>query len=407
MVFARGHSRGNIRVHPLGRGKENLVDIEKPEWLLEIEGIFDTLNEGVLVSDDCHNILYINSSLEDMVGMRSGDMVGFSAANFYTPSELEVMERQIEISDRVGRTRYEFVLPQKDGSRLPVIISTRRQEDPEGRWFSIVTFIDISDQKRAEAKLREANERLEHRAHEIEEDLALAARVQQSLAPKSIVWGGMRIDTYYHPVRTIGGDFGLVNPTDDGHLDLLVCDVSGHGIGSALVANRLYTEVLTEFANNSSLGEAMRNLNGFVMSRIGGSAFMFTMAAARIERNGKGMIFAGAGHPPAMVVTPGREPRLLESMNMVLGALPDAVGGEPDLVVPLERGDRVVLYTDGFTEVFDTQGEMLGIPGVQKIVREAALLPFSEMKHEILHQVTEWRDGPASDDMSLVLLEVL
>jgi hypothetical protein len=50
---------------------------------------------------------------------------------------------------------------------------------------------------------------------------------------------------------------------------------------------------------------------------------------------------------------------------------------------------------------------MLGIPGVQKIVREAALLPFSEMKHEILHQVTEWRDGPASDDMSLVLLEVL
>ncbi len=106
--------------------------------------------------------------------------------------------------------------------------------------------------------------------------------MQQSLAPKSIVWGGMRIDTYFHPVRTIGGDFGLVNPTDDDHLDLLVCDVSGHGIGSALVANRLYTEVLAEFANNTSLSEAMRSLNSFVMSRIGGTAFMFTMAAAAV-----------------------------------------------------------------------------------------------------------------------------
>ncbi len=92
---------------------------------------------------------------------------------------------------------------------------------------------------------------------------------------------------------------------------------------------------------------------------------------------------------------------------MVLGALPNAVGDEADLVVPLERGDRVVLYTDGFTEVFDSQSEMLGIPGVQKIVREAALLPFSEMKHEILNRITEWREGPPSDDMSLVLLEVL
>ncbi len=142
-----------------------------------------------------------------------------------------------------ARTRFEFFLPQKDGTRLPVIISTRRQEDPEGRQFSIVTFTDISDQKRAEAKLREANTALEERQREIEEDLALAARVQQSLAPKSIVWGGLRIDTYFHPVRTIGGDFGLVNPVGNDRLDLLVCDVSGHGIGSALVANRLYTEV--------------------------------------------------------------------------------------------------------------------------------------------------------------------
>jgi phosphoserine phosphatase RsbU/P len=406
-VSVYGSSSGGTAKRALRQRKERPVHIEKPEWLLEAEGIFDSLNEGVLISDDCHDILYVNSALEEMIGLRSDEVVGFNSAKFYTSAELEIIEQQIELSEQVGRTRFEFVLPQKDGSRMPVIISTRRQEDPEGRQFSIVTFIDISDQKRAELKLREANVRLQERQREIEEDLALAARVQQSLAPKSIVWGGMHIDTYFHPVRTIGGDFGLVNPVDDDHLDLLVCDVSGHGIGSALVANRLYTEVLAEFANNGSLGEAMNSLNRFVMRSIGGSAFMFTMAAARFDRDGRIMTFAGAGHPPAMVVTPGHEPRLLESLHMVLGALPDAVGDEPDTVVPLQAGDRFMLYTDGLTEVFDSSGEMLGISGVQKILREAALLPFSEMRQEIISRVAEWRDGPPADDMSLVLLEVL
>jgi serine phosphatase RsbU (regulator of sigma subunit) len=67
----------------------------------------------------------------------------------------------------------------------------------------------------------------------------------------------------------------------------------------------------------------------------------------------------------------------------------------------------VVLYTDGISEVFDASGEMLGTEGVQKIVRETAALPLAEMKQGILDRVTEWRDGAPTDDMSLVLLEVL
>ena len=77
------------------------------------------------------------------------------------------------------------------------------------------------------------------------------------------------------------------------------------------------------------------------------------------------------------------------------------------LDVDLDRGDRVVLYTDGMTDVFDARGEMLGVPGVQKFVGETSLLPFAEMKQGILDRVAAWREGPASDDVSLVLVEVL
>lgn len=381
-------------------------DFERPEWVEQMQDVLETLNEGVMIADDCHRIVFVNSGFMRMTGMTAEELVGLDGQHFYTPEEWNFLEQQIEKATRDGHHRYEFVVPRKDGSRLPVIISTRSLEDPDGREFGIVSFTDISEQKNAQAQLREANKQLQERQKEIEEDLALAARVQQSLAPKSLSWGGVRVEAYYHPVRSIGGDFGLVSPVDGDHLNLLVCDVSGHGIGSALVANRIYSETITQLRNGTPLPDMLRSLNRFVMQNIGSSVFFFTLAAARIDRDARRMVFAGAGHPPAMIARRGEDPRLLESRSMVLGAVADAVDPEATLDVDLDPGDRVVLYTDGITDVFNSSGEMLGVEGVQKIVRETSELPFGEMKKAILNRVAEWREGPSTDDVSLVLVEV-
>lgn len=381
------------------------MDIEKPEWLQQVEGVLETLNEGVIVSDDCAHILFANSNFLEMTGMSRDEIVGVETVSFFTPEEWSVISVQRERARELGHHRFEFILPRKDGSRLPVIISSRSIEDPDGCRFGIVTFTDISEQKRAEDELRKANTQLEERQKEIEEDLVLAARVQQSLAPESLVWGGMNVEAYFHAVRTIGGDFGLVTPHDD-HLNLLVADVSGHGIGSALVANRIYTETVAQFRAAVPLGDVLRHMNRFVMENIGSSVFFFTVAIARIDRGGRRMFFAGAGHPPAMVVTPGQAPRLLESRSMVLGTLPEAVDREAALEVDLQKGDRVVLYSDGITDVFNSHGDMLGVPGIAKFVHETALLPFSKMKQGILDRVEAWREGPPPDDVSMVLVEV-
>ena len=123
---------------------------------MQMEGLLESLNEGVIISDDCHRIVFANSNFEEMIGAPSEELIGRESSHFYTPVESEFISRQIERSAQRKRNRFEFVLPLKDGSRLPVIISSRTIEDPDGREFAIVTFTDISEQKSAEAQLRDS-----------------------------------------------------------------------------------------------------------------------------------------------------------------------------------------------------------------------------------------------------------
>jgi len=379
--------------------------MDKPEWLMQMETVLEVLNEGVVIADDSHRILFANSRFVDMTGIPRQDLIGFAPSCFYSSQEMEFLRQQIDVAFRAGHNRYAFVLPRKGGGRLPVIISSRTLQN-SGSRFGIVTFTDISEQVRAEQELRSANVALQKRQMEIDEDLRLAARVQNSLAPRSLVWDTMSVDAFYHPVHSIGGDFALVNSTDHEHLSLLVCDVSGHGIGSALVANRIYSETTTHLRSGMPFLDMFGELNRFLIEDIAGSGMFVTLAAARIDVDRRRMVFAGAGHPPAMVARRGQNPVLLESRSMILGALPDAVDLTSSLEVQLEPDDRILLYTDGITEVFNSRGEMLGIAGVQEIVRQTSSLPAREMKQGILDRVAAWREGPPTDDVSLMLVHV-
>jgi len=375
------------------------------EWLDGVVGILESLNQGVLINNDCGEVVFANALYLKMVGKSADDVIGSKVTSWYPAEEAQALQRQIERRQREGSNLFEFYVPRHDGSRLPVVITARQIEDPNGQIFSLVTLTDISAQKRAENELRDVNIQLEQRHREIEEDLLLAARVQQSLAPGSLMWGGASVETFYQPVRTIGGDFGLVAPRPD-HLSLMICDVSGHGIGSALVANRIYTETMSQIERGAALSPMMEHLNRFVIGSLRSSVFYFTVVAARLDLASRTLEFVGAGHPPAMIVKPGEAPRLLESRSSVLGLLHDAVDAGAAMNIPVEAGDRVILYTDGFTESFNTRDDMLGVEGLAEIVRETSKLPLPAMTQEIVNRVAAFRHGPPADDMSLVAVEI-
>jgi len=381
------------------------VPTTQAQWLHQVGSVLETLNQGVVISDEDRRIVFANSMFLEMSKMSAEEVLGRSVMDLYPPDDVGRLQEFIARRDAQGRARYEFYIPQADGGRLPVAVTSRLVHGRDGRAYGVVTATDISDQKRAQMELSQTNALLLERHRQMEQELQLAERVQQSLAPKGLTWGGVSVEAHYQPASSIGGDYGLVIPSDD-RLDVVVCDVSGHGISSALVANRIYSETMAQIERGAELGSMLRHLNHFAVQNLASSNFFFTVAAVRLYHARGRLQFAGAGHPPAILIHRGQSPRLLESTNMVLGLFEDAVDTESSVETVLQRGDRVVIYTDGLTENFNSQREMLGVDGLKEILTEASTLPLDEMKSQILNRVAAWRNGPAADDVSLVLLEI-
>ena len=131
-----------------------------------------------------------------------------------------------------------------------------------------------------------------------------------------------------------------------------------------------------------------------------------SQAAARLDPARRRLIYAAGGHPPGLLIHPSGEFRQLEPRGTVLGALDNAVPQVASEEFELSAGDRLMLYTDGLTEVWNGEGEMLGVEGLERIVRRAAALPLPAMRQAIIDEVSAYSAGPLQDDVTLVLVEV-
>jgi sigma-B regulation protein RsbU (phosphoserine phosphatase) len=92
--------------------------------------------------------------------------------------------------------------------------------------------------------------------------------------------------------------------------------------------------------------------------------------------------------------------------SAALGLLEDAVPDQAEDVIELHPGDRLVLYTDGITESFNSSDEQFGLARLQQVMLEHRGSALPEVKDAILDRVQNWRNGPADDDSSLVLVEI-
>src|SRR5215471_15774076 len=118
-----------------------------PEWIDEFGRILETLNEGVLINDNCNKIVFANQILLRMLGRPPGEVLGGIVTDLYAPEGAAALKQKIDQRRIDGKAQFEFYVPQADGGRMPVLVTSRQIEDRDGGLYAVITVTDISEQK--------------------------------------------------------------------------------------------------------------------------------------------------------------------------------------------------------------------------------------------------------------------
>lgn len=261
--------------------------------------------------------------------------------------------------------------------------------------------------RRLERKLAELRETVERARLLTENELQIAARIHESLLPAPVRHPRIEIETRYAPASGLGGDYCQVLFPDEATCCISICDVTGHGIGPALLATRVSSEVRRFTFEGCAPQDILQRINHFLLQHFSDTDLHLSFFAARIDLNERAITYSGGGHPAPLLMRAGtRQVQPLVSQNMLLGVREDCLGAEPQASVPLFPMDRLVFYTDGLTETRTTEGGLLGESGLIEIASDVCAGSVPDAVDCILERVAERRDGPVLDDMTLIAAEI-
>jgi sigma-B regulation protein RsbU (phosphoserine phosphatase) len=199
----------------------------------------------------------------------------------------------------------------------------------------------------------------------------------------------------------VGGDYYGWLPDEEGGLGLVVADVSGHGVGAALVMAAAKGALRAEWRATRSPGELLRSANALLVEDLCDADLFVTAFVARLTAGGR-LVGSSAGHPPALLVRGSGEVVPLSAGGPALGVVPDAIYDMQE--AELSHGDLLVAYTDGLVESRGAGRELFGEPSLVRAVREAAGLSAAAVRAHILEAACAHRAGaPLHDDVTLVV----
>jgi PAS domain S-box-containing protein len=266
---------------------------------------------------------------------------------------------------------------------------------------------DVTERHRAAEALREANAALEKRQADFQRDLDVAAKIHASLLPAPLVTQRVLIDLRHIPLLGVGGDYVHIRRGDPQRPAVTVFDVSGHGVASALVANRVHSAVYAIMSQGAPPPEMIERLNRFVYESFSELGIFVTLFGMELNLEAGEAYYCGSGHPPALLRKADTGRVLpLRSAHLPIGVAAHAFMGEPMEHVEIAPGDTVWLYTDGLIEIRNRAEEMLGVNGLTERVRSFDVAdPQPGLAAACLEQILADQDEP-EDDVTLLVAAI-
>jgi len=237
-----------------------------------------------------------------------------------------------------------------------------------------------------------------------EQELIMAQQTQESLLPRCLPeFENFHIHAFNQPTRYVGGDFYDFRKLSSGEWVGVLADVSGKGMFAALLSSMVLGALSMEFRSRAEPQEVLHRVNELLCEKSLPSQFV-TLFFFLLSPDGVGQ-FISAGHNPAYLFRAATgEIEQLESESCVLGMFDFVL--YPSRPFRLDKGDILVVYSDGLTDAQDSREETFGEQRLLRIIREEAPSGSHALEQRFLKSIVEFTQGtPQTDDITFIVVE--
>jgi sigma-B regulation protein RsbU (phosphoserine phosphatase) len=231
----------------------------------------------------------------------------------------------------------------------------------------------------------------------VEQELETARRIQMAILPKHLPdLKGLGIAARYEPMTAVAGDFYDFLHVDERRVTILVADVSGHGVPAALIASMLKVAFAAQAHHARNPAEILAGLNVALSGLIAGQ--FVTAACAFIDLEAQTVTYAGAGHPPTLLLRKGSHEVIeLAENGLFLGPFQHAK--YTNVSTSFTPGDHLLLYTDGIIEATMPDAQPFGSERLKEFALVSKAADPSALADDLIRKVSR---AIQEDDLTVV-----
>ena len=353
--------------------------------------IVETSGEGFVMVDVNYLITDVNKAYCKMLGYTSEELIGKNISDIYSTEFKEYLTKNKQSLLKQEYRILEGDIIRKDGTSVPVLLHGNNVRNNEGELIGHMAFVtDMTHHKQS---------------------LVLAGEVQKSLLPREgPKIKGLDIAGRNVSCDEIGGDyfdFLYQGNTKNEPFNVVVGDISGHGVDSALLMTTARAFLRMRASQPGTISEIISAMNSHLAQDVLRSGHFMTLFYLSIDPSLKKIEWVRAGHDPALLYdsTTGEFEDLM-GKGIALGVVDD-IRFEENRREGLKNGQIIAIGTDGIWEASNVKGEMFGKERLRTILRENAHKSSQEILNEVYDQLSRFTSGQKSeDDITLVIIKI-
>ena len=353
--------------------------------------IVETAGEGFVLMDGELAIVEVNNAYCQMIGYSREELLGKSVLDQATADFRSFMVANQESYLANEQRNLEGEVVGKDGRVIPVLIHGSTLRDDSGKAIGNMAFVtDMTEHKKA---------------------LMLAGEVQKSMLPTEMPKvRGLDIAGRNVSCDEIGGDYYdfIWRPESAKRVfNIVVGDISGHGVDSALLMTTARAFLRMRASQPGSISEIVTAMNNHLAQDTLDTGKFMTLFCLSIDPEEQYLEWVRAGHDPALIYSPDHDEfEELKGSGIALG-VSDGFQYMENRRTGLQNGQIIAIGTDGIWEAFNTEGTMFGKERYQSIIRKHADKSAAEILDAVYRELNQFTLGRKSeDDITLVIAKI-